>query len=171
MEKYLDQIITLVGVHGFFAMLASIMTVRFITIGWNPGKRVKIICMVICSSALGAACVYYFTDAVTFKALSSGAFVCVFGTPMLYELLKFITTLAYEKTKLNTFKAMYFFLTPKPLKIVRKQDGKKTVVYEPPHEDLTQMMDWKRKKPEPDEHGEGLGSNHFAEDDKSVDNK
>lgn len=160
MEKYLDQIIQLVGVHGFFAMLATIMTVRFISLGWYLEKRDMILSMVISSSIIGSLCVYYFTDFTDLKHLSGGAFMTIFGTPMLYHFLKFVTALAYEKTKLKTFAAIYFFLTPKPIKVVKKQGDKKIVEYEPPHAELTQMMDWARMdkpKVEPDEHEQDTG--------------
>ena len=144
MEKYLDQIIQLVGVHGFFAMLATIVTVRFIGIGWYLEKRGMIVSMAASGAVLGALSVYYFTDLTGFKNLSGGSFMAVFGTPMLYHLLKFLTSLAYEKTKYKTFAAIYFFLTPKPIKVVRKEGNGKKVCYEPPHSELTQMLDWAR---------------------------
>ena len=145
MEKYIDQLMQLFGVHGVFAMLATIFLVRLIGQTWYLERRGMVVSMLITGSIVGSLCVYYLTDLSGFKNISGGAFMTVLGAPMLYHTLKWVTALAYEKTKLKTFSAMYFFLTPKPIKLLRKNgSGVKEVVYEPPHEGLTQMMGWKR---------------------------
>ena len=152
MEKYIDQLMQLFGVHGVFAMLATIFLVRLIGLTFYLERRSMVISMLITGSIVGSLCVYYLADLeANFKNISGGAFMTVLGAPMLYHTLKWVTALAYEKTKLKTFSAMYFFLTPKPIKLLRKNgSGVKEVVYEPPHEGLTQMMGWKRVDKEED---------------------
>ena len=145
--SWTDQILQLIGAHGLVAIICTILFVRMIWAGWHMDKRGVLITNVFVGGFMGVACMYYFTPLTDFKSLSGGAFMTIIASIVVHFALIFITRYAYEKTSSEAVLAFHFFLSPKPIRVVR--DGEVLIV--PPHSDLTRMVDFS-KKPEPDEH-------------------
>jgi len=145
------QILDMIGPEGLFAILATIVWVRIIKNFFYMDKGTSFFVTVLVSVVIGSLAVYYGFDSPTVKQISGGAFMTLVGAPIAYELIRWSLKLGmefrYEKPGFKTLQAMYFFITPKPIKIKRKNSKKEKVVVEvEPHSALTKFFRRSRVK-------------------------
>ena len=142
-EKVLDMI----GPHGIFAIIGSIFMVRLIRVLWYLDKRQSFQVTLITSAFMGAASAYFSAEAVTVKYVAGGSFMALVGTPIVFAILTWGIGFAYAHLKWEILVRLYFFLSPRPMKV--KKGGIVQVV--DPDEGLTQFFDNARldKRPDP----------------------
>ena len=124
-----DQILDMLGPSGLFAILGSIVMVRAIRILWYFTKRMSFLTGMIISAIIGAGSAWAGAGADTTKEILAGAFLCMIGTPLTYEISKWAVALAYQNTKWKIWWLLYLFLCPKTLKTgaaEEQQDGELT---------------------------------------------
>tara|TARA_R110000824_G_scaffold294740_3_gene483126 strand:- start:3830 stop:4420 length:591 start_codon:yes stop_codon:yes gene_type:complete len=145
-----SQILAMVGPHGIYAMLCTIIFVRFVaSTAWYSKGTLMLVTMAVAASIGGLMVFFTFEDA-TVKQVVGGSFMTMIGSPLMYELLKFGCRFGMSATK-NTaffefFHAVFWFLSPKPAGITEKDKatGAKRKVEIPPHEGLTDATQWIR---------------------------
>ena len=135
--SYSDQILQMIGPHGIFAIIGTILLVRMVRVLWYLDQKQSLCANLLIGSFIGACAVYFFTELSGIKCLLGGAFMTVIGSIIAYELSKFALGFLYEKTGIETFRALFFFLSPKPIKA--KREGKEII--HPPHSELTRIFD------------------------------
>jgi hypothetical protein len=110
-----DQILDMIGPAGIFAILGSIVMVRAIRAVFACGKKAAFLLTIAISMLIGSGSAWAGGGAETAQAIVAGGFLCVVGTPLSYELLRWLTAFAYQHTKWRVWKAMYFTLSPRSL--------------------------------------------------------
>ena len=131
------KILDLIGPEGLLAIAGTIVTVRTIRALWYLDKKASFVINLVVASLIGAGFVYFFKDMATVKAVLGGAFMTAIGSQIAYEGLKWFLAITYEKTGLESLRALFFFLSPKPIKTKVNGMTQET----PPHEALTVFFD------------------------------
>jgi hypothetical protein len=110
-----NQILDMLGPAGLFAIFGSIVMVRAVRALRYFTKQASFLTTLAVSAAIGAGSAWAGAGADTSREILAGAFLCMVGTPLAYEASKWILAVAYERTKWEIFRALYFTLCPKPL--------------------------------------------------------
>ena len=139
LESTYQQLLDAIGPQGLFAVLGSIAVMRVIRARFYMTKTQAFIAAPVVSALIGAGCMYFMTDNPTTKSILGGAFVTIIATMLAYDLIKIALTVLYAKTKWDVFRFIFFFVSPKPVKI--EKDNK--VIEVPASATLTQFMDFR----------------------------
>lgn len=141
-----DQIIHLVaiGLPGIVAVLGVIAFIRAIRTLFYMEKWQGFALSIGLSSIVGPACQYALMDFVnqitnigyTDKSIVSAAIITPIAVMLTYDGLKGLLAYGYSKTNAPIFKALYFWLSPRPLKV--RNDG--AVIQQDPESSLTRFM-------------------------------
>ena len=127
----------MIGTHGIVAIVGTIFMVRAVRALWYLDKQQSFIANIIIASVIGAASVYFYAEIHDAKAIIGGAVMTPITSMVAYEIIKFLLGFAYEKTKIETLRALFFFLSPKPIKT--KVNGMTEEI--PPHSELTRIFE------------------------------
>jgi hypothetical protein len=111
-----NEILDMLGPSGLFAIAGSIVIVRAIRVLWCFTKRWSFITAMIVSAIIGAGSTWAGAGVDNYSGIIGGAFICMIGTPIAYEIIKWVLAFAYQHTKWKVWKSLYFFMCPKPLK-------------------------------------------------------
>jgi len=135
--SHVDQMLNMVGSHGIFAIIGSIVVIRALRALWYMEKRESFVLSVFVSALIGAGSVYFYAEIHDLRAILGGAFMTPIGSMIAYEVIKWAIAALYEKTGMETLRALFFFLSPKPMR--HKKDGIRWET--PPHSDLTRLFE------------------------------
>ena len=132
-----NQLLDMIGPHGIFAIIGSIIMVRLVRVLWYLDKRQSFFVTLVVSAFIGAASAYFVTNDATVKHVAGGAFMALVGTPITFAVLTWGIGFAYAHLKWEILVRLYFFLSPRPMKV--KKGG---IVHQiDPDEGLTEFFD------------------------------
>lgn len=136
-----QSIINIIGLHGVFAVLGAIAVLRMIRAGLWLSKKQSFIAAPIVAGLLGSGAVYFIADINAIKPILGGAFINIIATMIAYDVIKITLVLLYQWTKWKAFNFIYFFISPKPMKI-KNGHGEKEIIIPP--DTLTKFMDFRK---------------------------
>ena len=142
-NKWLDEILNMLGAEGLFAVAGSIAVMRTIRAGLYLSKTVSFVVAPLVSAVVGVASVYFLIDDATGKMIIGGGFITIIATMISYDAIKITLTLLFQWTKWRVFQYIFFFICPLPMKV--KQGGK-VIKVQQPSESLTKFMDWRNQE-------------------------
>lgn len=145
-----NQILDMLGPHGIFAIIGTIVMVRILNSLTYTTALCLFITTVVTAVIIGALSTYFNIDGATQKQILGGAFMTAVGSPIAYEVVRWLLRAAMALTRdkpqlFEFFQALYWFLSPKPVEIKVKNGGDvKEKVKVQPHKGLTDATQFLR---------------------------
>ena len=144
-----DQLLSMIGPQGIFAILGTIFIVRLFASFAYWSRFSLIVSTVITAIIIGALTIYFTTVNPSNKELLGGSFITVIGSIVFYEIVRGLLKglISYNRGRRigEFFQALYWFISPKSIEIKEKTDsGEKKKVVIPPHEGLTDATEFMR---------------------------
>jgi len=145
-QDQFTKILEMIGPHGVFAIVGTIIMVRFIRVLWYLDRKDAFITTLVTAAIFGTGSSYFAIDDATVKQILGGGFFAMVAAIPTFIAIKMALTWSYQKTGAEILRVMFFFISPRPLKI-KKAGGKKgETIKVPPNPTLTQLMDDRFRK-------------------------
>jgi len=137
-----QKILDMLGPENIFAILGAILITRTIRGLWYLDKRASFVVAITTAYIVGSLTTYFSIDTAALKQVLGAGFLTAIGSIIAFTAaqwaLRFLIEMRHGKPGEKTLLALYFFLSPAPVKIKQKFDGGE-VTEEVQHEELTRI--------------------------------